>query len=57
MRTRFALSFRILQNHSSHPPFFGNKNVAIIGTLGTGVLYLVAPLMTQLVECWAQWRG
>ena len=57
MMTGFALSFGVFQNYYySHPPFFGNKNIAVIGTLGIGVLYLVAPLMKPLVERWPQWH-
>lgn len=53
----FALSFGVFQNYySTHPPFAGSPNIAVVGTLATGVTYLGAPFMTPLIRRFPRWR-
>ncbi|KAJ8111841.1 hypothetical protein OPT61_g5660 [Boeremia exigua] len=42
----FPFAFGIFQEYySSHPPFQGERNIAIIGTCAMGIMYLSSPLI------------
>jgi len=43
-------SFGVFQNYfNSTPPFAGNKSISVIGSIASGIPYLLAPFMTQLL--------
>lgn len=47
----FALTFGVFQSYYNKQPGFANDpNIAVIGTLSTGVYYLGAPFMTYLIR-------
>ncbi|KIV99376.1 uncharacterized protein PV09_08921 [Verruconis gallopava] len=60
----FPVCFGVFQEYYSHVPAFAGKNVAIIGTVAQGLVYVLAPLSTALVKrfpkfqrhfIWAGW--
>ncbi|KAF2006141.1 putative MFS monocarboxylate transporter [Amniculicola lignicola CBS 123094] len=51
----FPFAFGIFQSYySTHAPFAGSSNVAIIGTCAMGIMYLSAPLVFGVIQRW-QW--
>ncbi|KAF9695081.1 hypothetical protein EKO04_006839 [Ascochyta lentis] len=51
----FPFAYGIFQHHySSHPPFAGSRNIALIGTCAMGLMYLSAPLVFGLLA-WYPW--
>lgn len=53
----FLLTFGVFQNYySTHAPSGGNKNVPIIGVLGTGIVFLGAPVMTPISKRYRHWQ-
>ncbi|KAI8966544.1 MFS general substrate transporter [Daldinia sp. FL1419] len=52
----FPFAFGVFQDYySSHEPFAGSPNVAVIGTCAMGIMYLAAPLMMGLCRIFARW--
>ncbi|KAK6951155.1 hypothetical protein Daesc_007686 [Daldinia eschscholtzii] len=52
----FPFAFGVFQDYySSHEPFAGSPNVAVIGTCSMGIMYLTAPLMMGLCRIFARW--
>lgn len=55
----FPLTFGVFQNYySTHPPFAGANNIAVIGTCATGVMYFTAPLIIfalRIVPWYTRW--
>ncbi|RDW77830.1 hypothetical protein BP6252_05883 [Coleophoma cylindrospora] len=53
----FTLNFGIFQDYyMTHPLFEGNKYIAVIGTLATGIAYLGGPLMAPIAIKYQQYR-
>ncbi|KAK4189528.1 monocarboxylate transporter 10 [Podospora australis] len=45
----FPMSFGVFQNYyTTHPPFAGSSNIAVIGTCALGIMYLDTPLIMAL---------
>ncbi|KAI1340829.1 major facilitator superfamily domain-containing protein [Xylariaceae sp. FL0016] len=55
----FGFSFGVFQNYySTHEPFAGSGNIAVIGTTTSGLLYLGTPfvlVLCRLYPRWARW--
>ncbi|KAI0108437.1 MFS general substrate transporter [Daldinia grandis] len=52
----FPFAFGVFQDYySTHEPFAGSPNVAVIGTCAMGIMYLTAPLMMGLCRIFARW--
>ncbi|KAF3058451.1 Monocarboxylate transporter 14 [Daldinia childiae] len=52
----FPFSFGVFQDYySTHEPFAGSPNVAVIGTCAMGIMYLTCPLMMGLCRIFARW--
>ena len=53
----FPFSFGLFQEYySTHGPFAHSNNIAVIGTLQSGVMYLTAPLTFGSMQKWPQIR-
>lgn len=49
----FPFAFGVFQEYySSHEPFAGSPNVAVIGTCAMGIMYLACPLTFAIMQCW-----
>lgn len=47
----FPFAYGVFQEHySTHAPFAGSRNIAVIGTCAMGVMYLSAPLVFDLLQ-------
>lgn len=47
----FPFAFGVFQNYySTHPPFEGSTQIAVIGTCAMGIMYLDMPLITGLMR-------
>lgn len=47
----FPFAYGVFQEHySTHAPFAGSRNIAVIGTCAMGVMYLSAPLVFGLLQ-------
>ncbi|KAI1402545.1 MFS general substrate transporter [Hypoxylon fuscum] len=57
----FPFAFGVFQDYySTHEPFAGSPNVAVIGTCSMGIMYLTAPLIMGLCRLfgrWARWTS
>ncbi|KAK7756067.1 hypothetical protein SLS62_002010 [Diatrype stigma] len=52
----FPFSFGVFQDYySSHEPFAGSSNIAVIGTCAMGIMYLMAPFMIGICRLFARW--
>ncbi|KAF2176508.1 MFS general substrate transporter [Zopfia rhizophila CBS 207.26] len=55
----FAFSYGVFQNfYSTHEPFAGSGNIAVIGVLTTGLIFLPSPFVLHLCRNhphWARW--
>ncbi|KAJ4405494.1 hypothetical protein N0V91_005234 [Didymella pomorum] len=53
----FPFAFGIFQEHySSHPPFKGQRNIAIVGTCALGLMYLSSPLVFGMLAWYPTWK-
>ncbi|KZM23686.1 transmembrane transport [Ascochyta rabiei] len=53
----FPFAYGIFQEYySSHPPFEGSRNIALIGTCAMGLMYLSAPLVFGLLAWYPRAR-
>ncbi|KAF3053333.1 hypothetical protein E8E11_011110 [Didymella keratinophila] len=53
----FPFAFGIVQEYySSHPPFEGQRNIAIIGTCALGLMYLSSPLAFGMFAWYPTWK-
>ncbi|EON65962.1 hypothetical protein W97_05204 [Coniosporium apollinis CBS 100218] len=49
----FPFAFGVFQEYySSHEPFAGSPNVAVIGTCAMGIMYLACPLTFAMMQWW-----
>ncbi|KAI0146951.1 MFS general substrate transporter [Xylariaceae sp. FL1272] len=49
-------SFGVFQDYySSHPPFQGQPNIALIGTSGMGIMYLTTPILIAFIKAFGRW--
>ncbi|OTB07091.1 hypothetical protein M426DRAFT_318449 [Hypoxylon sp. CI-4A] len=57
----FPFAFGVFQDYyTTHEPFQGSQNIAVIGTCAMGVMYLTSPLMMGLCRIfgrWARWTS
>ncbi|KAI0842552.1 MFS general substrate transporter [Hypoxylon sp. FL0890] len=57
----FPFAFGVFQDYySTHEPFAGSPNIAVIGTCSMGIMYRAAPLMMglcRLIGRWARWTS
>ncbi|KAI0407633.1 major facilitator superfamily transporter [Xylaria palmicola] len=52
----FPFAFGVFQNYySSHEPFAGQPNVAVIGTSSMGVMYLATPIIMGICRKFRRW--
>ncbi|KXJ90912.1 major facilitator superfamily domain-containing protein [Microdochium bolleyi] len=52
----FPFSFGVFQDHySTHEPFAGQPNIAVIGTCAMGIMYLTAPLILGTARMFGRW--
>ncbi|KAI5861185.1 MFS general substrate transporter [Durotheca rogersii] len=55
----FPFAFGVFQDYySTHEPFVGSSNIAVIGTCSMGIMYLTSPLIMGLIRLcgrWARW--
>jgi hypothetical protein len=53
----FPSIFGVFQDYySTHEPFAGSKNIAVIGTCSLGIMYLELPLIFGILKAWPQLR-
>ncbi|EOA82920.1 hypothetical protein ACJQWK_04314 [Exserohilum turcicum] len=53
----FPFAYGIFQEYySSHPPFKGQRNIAIVGTFALGLMYLSSPLVFSLLAWRPTWK-
>ncbi|XXH03946.1 hypothetical protein Hte_010354 [Hypoxylon texense] len=52
----FPFAFGVFQDYySTHEPFAGSPNIAVVGTCAMGVMYLTAPLIIGLCRIFSRW--
>lgn len=52
----FPFAFGVFQNYySTHEPFAGSPNIAVIGTCAMGVMYFGAPVVVFLLRLVPRW--
>ncbi|KAF7520130.1 hypothetical protein G7054_g12867 [Neopestalotiopsis clavispora] len=52
----FGFSFGVFQDYySSHSPFAGSGNIAVIGTTTSGILYLGTPFVVAICRSYPRW--
>ncbi|OTA89201.1 hypothetical protein M434DRAFT_398716 [Hypoxylon sp. CO27-5] len=52
----FPFAFGVFQDYySTHEPFAGSPNIAVIGTCSMGIMYLTAPLIMGLCRIFGRW--
>ncbi|RYP00854.1 hypothetical protein DL764_006377 [Monosporascus ibericus] len=52
----FPFAFGVFQDHySTHEPFAGSSNIAVIGTCAMGLMYLTAPVILGACRIFARW--
>ena len=55
--TGFALSFGAFQNwYNINEPFHGNKNIPLVGTFATAIMFLGSPLAGPITKRYRQYR-
>ncbi len=55
-RTGFPFAFGVFQDYySSHKPFAGQPNIAVIGTSAMGVMYLASPIIMGFCRTFGRW--
>ncbi|KAF4536166.1 MFS transporter [Lasiodiplodia theobromae] len=53
----FALTFGVFQDYySTHEPFIGEKNVAVIGTMAMGIMYLDMPIVFAILQSFPRFK-
>ncbi|KAL8855925.1 MAG: hypothetical protein Q9178_007439 [Gyalolechia marmorata] len=53
----FPFSYGVFQEYySSHDPFKGSDNIAVIGTCAMGIMYLDLPIVFGLLRRWPQYQ-
>ena len=53
----FPFSFGVFQDYySTHPPFAGSHNIAVIGTCAMGIMYLDMPIVFAVMQKWPKTR-
>lgn len=53
----FPFSFGVFQDYySTHPPFAGSRNIAVIGTCAMGIMYLDLPIIFAVMQRWPKTR-
>lgn len=56
MEPGFPFSFGVFQEHySTHEPFAGEPNIAVVGTCSMGIMYLTAPLILGTGRMFGRW--
>ena len=54
----FPFSFGVFQDYyTTHPPFAGSQNIAVIGTCAMGIMYLDLPIIFSVMQRWQKTRS
>ncbi|KAL1628510.1 hypothetical protein SLS56_005855 [Neofusicoccum ribis] len=53
----FAFTFGVFQDYySTHEPFIGEKNIAVIGTMAMGIMYLDLPIVFAVLQAFPRFK-